>query len=118
MSTDDPSIERTTARPSLPSDREHNRPAIPVPDTDVDEDAEVYRCPYCDRPFRTIRLKTLHVGEVHGDEATDEEQDVFEKAREMESDDLFFFHIRIVIALGALYSMSAIGYTVVIGLTG
>ena len=128
MSTNDPDTDRSAAPvvesaelttadgPTLPAPGVG--PSHPVPTTAVEPGADVHRCPYCDRPFRTIRLKTLHVGEVHEADATDEEQAVFEKARDLESDDLFFFHIKIVIALGALYSMSVIGYTVVIGLLG
>jgi hypothetical protein len=92
--------------------------SVPVPATEVPAGASVHRCPYCDRPFRTIRLKTLRGGEVHESAATAAEWEVYEKAQDLESDDLFFFHIKIVIALGALYSMSVIGYTVVIGLGG
>lgn len=60
------------------------------------------RCPHCDRPFRTERLRDLHVVECHPDEATDEERERYETAREDEDDELFVFHLKIVAAIVAV----------------
>ncbi|WP_394354992.1 DUF7410 domain-containing protein [Halorarum halophilum] len=72
------------------------------------------RCPYCDRPFRTERLRDLHVGEVHGDELTDAEREAHDEADEAELDELFFYHIKVVVLIGLLFSAFVLGYTVVL----
>lgn len=59
-------------------------------------------CPYCDRPFRSVRRRELHVCEAH--DCTPEEQDAYEAAREQETDELFVFHLKVVFALGAVYA--------------
>lgn len=115
ITTTDGTIDRST---SLTVHEHTTDDFVPATNTDGVTAADIYRCPYCNRPFRTIRLKSLHVGESHPDDATTEELEVFEKAVELEEDDLFFFHIKVVIALGVIYATSAIGYTVVIGLLG
>lgn len=70
---------------------------VPAGETPADS------CPYCDRPFRTERLRTLHVGEQHPDACTDEELGAYREARERERDDLFTFHFQVVFAVGFVY---------------
>lgn len=60
------------------------------------------RCPHCERPFRSERLRDLHVGETHPDEATDDDRERYEAAREAEDDELFVFHLKIVAAIVAV----------------
>ena len=72
------------------------------------------RCRYCGRPFRTERLRDLHVGEVHAEEATDAEREAYEEADEAELDELFFYHIKVVVLIGLLFSAFVLGYTVVL----
>jgi uncharacterized C2H2 Zn-finger protein len=92
-------------------------PATPPVEADVDGLEEVYRCPRCDRPFRRERQRDLHLGEAHGD-LDDKQREAYEAAAEAEADDLFFFHIKIVVALGVLYSSTVLLYTAIVGLTG
>ena len=60
-------------------------------------------CPYCERPFRSERQRTLHVGEVHSD-CTDAERAAYDEAVTEENDDLFVFHLKVFFALGAVYA--------------
>lgn len=89
------------------------------PDVEVDLDGidEVHECPRCGRPFRRERQRDLHLGEAH-DDLTEEEQAAYEAADEAESDDLFFFHMKVVVGLGVLYSSTVLLYTAIVGLTG
>ncbi|WP_410764492.1 hypothetical protein [Haloferax sp. DFSO60] len=74
-----------------------------LPETEVPADAtDVARCPYCDQPFTTARLRDLHVGEEH--DATPEEQSAYDEAVEAESEDLFVYHLKVAGALSALYA--------------
>ena len=72
------------------------------------------RCDRCGRPFVEERALALHRGEVH-DSLTDDERAAYEAARDEEADDLFFFHIRVVVALGVMYAMGVVLYMVVLG---
>lgn len=86
------------------------------PETVVRADEVVAaRCPHCDRPFPDERARDLHVGEVHGDVATDAEREAHEAARDAERDDLFYFHLRVVAALGVLYGFLVLLYMVALG---
>ncbi|PSP78211.1 hypothetical protein BRC81_08815 [Halobacteriales archaeon QS_1_68_20] len=73
-------------------------------------------CPYCDRPFRRERLRDLHVGEVHPAECTDEEYAAYETALDDEKDDLFTFHMQIVVTLGLLFFVFVFSYMGVVTL--
>jgi hypothetical protein len=91
--------------------------STPDVETDLSDCDEVHRCPRCDRPFRRERQRDLHLGEAHGD-LSPAEQETFEEADQAEEDDLFFFHLKVVIALGVLYSSTVLLYTAIVGLTG
>ncbi|MFB6086891.1 MAG: DNA-binding protein [Haloarculaceae archaeon] len=85
-----------------------------APDVEIPPDAEpAARCPYCDRPFDERRARDLHVGEQH-DDLEEAEREAYEAAREAERDELFFFHIKTVVALGVLYASTVILYMVAI----
>lgn len=86
-------------------------PATRVP---ADEDPAA-SCPYCERPFRSVHARDLHVGESHEDEVTERDRDRYEQALETERDDLWLFHAKAVIGLGATYSATVILYMVVLG---
>ena len=73
------------------------------------------RCPYCDRPFDAERSRDLHVGERHAAEATAAELDAHEDATEAERDELFFYHVKVVVALGVIYSAVVILYMAALG---
>lgn len=87
----------------------------PVPATDVPPDVEpAARCSHCDRPFVSRRLRDLHAGEVHRDGLSEDERAAYERAREAERDDLFTYHINVVIALGLIYAVMVIGLMVLL----
>jgi uncharacterized C2H2 Zn-finger protein len=60
------------------------------------------RCPYCKQPFRSERIRDLHLGEAHLFECDEELFDNYEAAVEAESDDLFVFHLKVVAAIVAV----------------
>jgi len=89
---------------------------ITNPETELpDGETPAARCPYCDRPFDGKRARDLHVGERHADEATGVELDAHEEAREAERDDLFMYHVKVVVALGVLYSVLVLVYMAALG---
>lgn len=71
-------------------------------------------CAHCGRPFGSERARDLHMGEHHADDLDRVERDAVEAAKEAERDDLFFFHIKTVVALGVIYSAMVILYMVAI----
>ena len=80
-------------------------PATLDPDIDVPAgETPAAECQYCGRPFDSKRARDLHVGRVHAEEAT-----------ETERDELFFYHIRVVVALGVIYSVLVIVYMAALG---
>jgi hypothetical protein len=90
-------------------------PARP-PETTVRADETVAAaCPHCERPFAAVEARDLHVGEVHGAACSPGEWDAYEAAREAERDDLFYYHLRVVAALGVLYAVTVLVYMVALG---
>lgn len=79
-----------------------------------DGETPAARCERCDRPFTSERALHLHRGEVH-DDLTAEEAEAYAAASEAERDDLFFFHIQVVVVLGVLYALGVVVYMVVLG---
>ena len=71
------------------------------------------RCPYCERPFRSERLRALHVGDRHPERCTDAERADYEAAREDESDDLFVYHLKVIAALVVLFFTFVYAYAFV-----
>jgi hypothetical protein len=80
-----------------------------------EDEAVAATCPYCDRPFGVESARDLHVGEVHSRVWSDEERRTYEAAREDERDDLFYFHLRVVAALGVLYAFIVLLYMLALG---
>jgi len=111
---------------ALPDDA----PALPAPDGDAGsasgDDADVgvpetavppgetpaARCRHCGRPFPDEAGWALHVGEVHPDALDAAEREAYEAADAAERDDLFVYHMKVVVALGLLYSVAVLGYMV------
>jgi hypothetical protein len=60
-------------------------------------------CPYCGRPFATERLCALHLGDAHQDEWTEKESEEHEAAYSDESDELFIYHLKMIIALVVIF---------------
>lgn len=84
------------------------------PETTV-EDPDAVRCPHCGRPFPAEHLLTLHLGERHAGALSDEDRSAYEAAREAESEELFLFHLKVIAAIGVLYSVFVVVYMVVLG---
>lgn len=88
----------------------------PNPPVDVPSgETPAATCQYCARPFDTERGRDMHVGEQHAEQATDAELERDESAREEERDELFFYHIKVVAALGLIYSALVIIYMAALG---
>ena len=84
------------------------RPTVDVPPGEV----PAATCRHCDRPFRTERALALHLAGVHPDALDPTERAAAERAAELEQDDLFYYHAKVVGALGAIYSITVIVYMV------
>lgn len=115
--------EQSTAAKQLPDDQQppasqHSTAAHVDPETRVPVDADVFVCPYCDRPFPRERLRDLHLGEEHDGVVTDTEREAYEDARDDEGDDLFVYHLLVIGGLVALYAMLIIFYMIVLGYQG
>ncbi|MFB6304419.1 MAG: DNA-binding protein [Haloferacaceae archaeon] len=90
--------------------------ATPDPEFDVPADRPpAARCRYCDRPFADERARDLHRGEVHPERCTEAELEAYEAARSAEREDLFYFHLKTVVALGVLYAAMVLLYMVALG---
>jgi hypothetical protein len=88
----------------------------PKPDVAVPPDeSPAARCPYCGRPFRRERARALHLGEVHPDACTADETDAYEAALADERDELFYFHMKAIAALGSIYAVTVVLYMVALG---
>jgi hypothetical protein len=89
-----------------------------TPDPDIDVPAgetPTAECQYCGRPFDSKRTRDLHVGRMHAEEATETEIAAHEAADESERDELFFYHIKVVVALGVIYAVLVIVYMAALG---
>lgn len=87
-----------------------------TPDTAVPPgESPAARCPYCDRPFRRERSRALHVGEDHPDERTEADDDAYERAREEEEESLFYFHMKVILAIGGLHAVIVLLYMIAFG---
>jgi len=81
-------------------------------DVPADEDPATV-CPYCGRPFREERYAVYHVGIVHEDEATPEEVQNFEAARDDEEFDLMTFHVKAAATVFLTYFLFTFLYALV-----
>lgn len=86
---------------------------VPVDVPDDEEPAAT--CPYCDRPFTTTHARDLHLGEAHESVATDAELEAHEHALDEESDELFVYHFKAVVALGLVWAATVLLYMVALG---
>jgi hypothetical protein len=103
-------MQSATTRP-----READRDAAAL-ETSVRADETVAAaCPHCGRPFAEREARDLHVGEAHAGACSEAERDAYEAAREAERDALFYFHLRVVAALGVLYAATVLLYMVALG---
>jgi len=80
-----------------------------------DREGPVAECPYCGRPFEESRARTLHVGEVHRERATEAEREAYEEADAAEVDDLFVYHLKAVVVIGLAWAGFVVLYMVAIG---
>lgn len=89
---------------------------VPIPETVVPAgETPAASCPYCDRPFKAERQRDLHVIEQHPEDASGDEREAAEAANDAEVDELFFYHMKVIVAIGLLYSALVIVYMVVLG---
>lgn len=87
-----------------------------TPEYDVpDDESPATACPYCERPFRDKQSRVLHVGEVHHASCTGVEREAFEQVQEDERGELFYYHLKIVIALGVIWGSMAGLYMIALG---
>jgi hypothetical protein len=85
-----------------------------TPETTVPPDRPAEECPYCGRPFPTAHLRDLHVGDVHGEQATEDERAAHDAATDEETDELFVFHLRVIAGIAVLYAVFVLVYMVVL----
>lgn len=90
------------------------RPSPPPTVVPGDETPEA-TCPYCDRPFRSNDALDLHVGENHPGDCTETEWEAFEAATAAEQGELFYFHLKVVFALGVTNAALILSYLIVLG---
>jgi hypothetical protein len=88
--------------------------ATTTPETAPRETPPAATCQHCGRPFATQRARDLHLGEAHADALTEAEKLAHEDAREDEDADLWYFHMKVVIAIGIAHSLLILGYMVVL----
>ncbi|MFB6219804.1 MAG: DNA-binding protein [Halolamina sp.] len=85
------------------------------PETRINSNSEeAVECPHCGRPFTDDRPLALHVGETHRGTLDSAEEERYESAREAEDEDLFIFHLKMVVVLGILYAAVVLGYMITI----
>ena len=82
---------------------------------DVPDEGPETRCPYCERPFRSERFKTFHIGQEHDDEWTDAEVTVYEEEYDDEEFELFTFHVKILVLLLVTYFTFTFFYALSLG---
>jgi hypothetical protein len=70
-------------------------------------------CPYCGRPFATERLCVLHLGDAHRGKWTEKESEEHEAAYSDESDELFIYHLKVIITLVLTFFVFAYTYVFV-----
>lgn len=70
---------------------------------EVPDDAPTHSCPYCNRPFRTERLRKLHVGLDHPELIDDDERDAFQDAYLDENEEIGLFRLKVLAVLVLIY---------------
>jgi hypothetical protein len=87
-----------------------------APEFDVPPDeTPAATCQHCGWPFKSERALALHLGRSHAAELDQVEAAAFERATELEDDELFFYHAKVVGALGAMYSIVVLLYMIAFG---
>ena len=77
-----------------------------------DSHKNVQQCPYCDRPFSSDRTHDLHLGEKHAEQLGETERVRYEDASEEEEEEIFIFHIKMVVLIGILWAAVVMLYMV------
>ena len=70
---------------------------------EVPDEATTHSCPYCDRPFRTERLRQLHVGLDHPELIDDDERVAFQDAYLDENEEIGLFRLKVLAVLVLIY---------------
>lgn len=81
---------------------------------DVPPDAPAHECPYCEVVLPEQELLELHVGVEHEDDATDAELEAFEDTFERESNQVFIYHLKVIVLVVAIYFIFLFTYSAVI----
>lgn len=103
--------EQSSSASNTPtSPAETDRPAR---EYDVPPDADAFDCPYCDVIEPREDLLTLHVGHEHESLASEAELDDFEKTFERESNDVFIYHLKVIVMVVAIYFVFLFAYSAV-----
>lgn len=77
-----------------------------------DSRESVQQCPYCDRPFSSDRTHDLHLGEKHEQRLAESERTRYEDASQEEEEEIFIFHIQMVVLIGILWAAVVMLYMV------
>ncbi|WP_338727383.1 hypothetical protein [Haladaptatus sp. DJG-WS-42] len=87
-----------------------------IPETAVhDTDPPATYCRYCDQPFDSAQTRALHVGETHTDEWTTDDQTAYDEALTAEDDELWVYHMKVVVGLAVTYAIVVVVYMIVLG---
>lgn len=85
------------------AENEPTRSTTEIEMTVPSDETPAVHCPYCGRPFVTEQLWMLHLGDSHQDEWTETEREEHEEAYKTESDALFIYHMKVIVALVVLF---------------
>lgn len=92
----------------------HDGETKPARVYDVPPDAPAHDCPYCEAVLPEQELLELHVGVEHEDEATDDELEAFEDTFEGESNQVFIYHLKVIVMVVAIYFIFLFTYSAVL----
>lgn len=113
MSQSDPSTEAGDSPDRDDEVTDDERAETPGREYDVPDDVTGFECPYCVAVIPRQDLLELHIGHEHGDTATDEECDTFEKTFDRESNDVFIYHLKVISLVVAIYFVFLFTYSAV-----
>ncbi len=91
--------------------RHLTRTELSVPD----DETPAADCPYCGLTFQSEHARDLHVGQRHPDEATETELAAYEDADEDELAELWYYHMKVVFAIGVVHAVIIMAYMIVWG---
>ncbi|GAB3034911.1 DUF7410 domain-containing protein [Natronobiforma cellulositropha] len=97
---------------SLPTQPETYAESIIHEEYDVPPGEDpVATCPYCERPFTSEQLATVHIGVRHTDVCSEAEREAYEEELEAAEHDLFTFHAKAAVSIFLIYFMFSFIYS-------